>query len=183
MIVCFDLVLWVDWHQLYAMTWFANTWYMFSNTWCRALFVLVSYALMLPWMILILSVYHICWSCSLCSPMCVICVWCMCWGGASVKGKLFRFMIYLMIMLFLLIIACCESCVANIKKGEIVGIRCFDVSFMCPHDLIAWYAYMIVYGRTNRLLSVASDPYCKDDDQSLYESTIIKDQSSRAQER
>ena len=42
---------------------------------------------------------------------------------------------------------------------------------------------MIIYGRTNRLLSVASDPYCKDDDQSLYKSTIIKDQSSRAQER
>ena len=58
-------------------------------------------------------------------------------GEHRLRGSFFRFMIYLMIMLFLLIIACCESCVANIKKGEIVGMRCFDVSFMCPHDLIA----------------------------------------------
>ena len=42
---------------------------------------------------------------------------------------------------------------------------------------------MIIYGRTNRLLSGASDPYRKDDGQKLFESTIIKDQSSRAQER
>ena len=47
---------------------------MLSNMWYRALFVLMSYALMLPWMILILSVYHISWSCSLCSPMCALCV-------------------------------------------------------------------------------------------------------------
>ena len=71
----------------------------------------------------------------------------------------------------------------ELTKNTCVGIRCFDVSFMCPHDLIAWYAHMIIYGRTNRLLSVASDPYRKDDGQRLFESTIIKDQSSRAQER
>ena len=50
--------------------------------------------------------------------------------GASVKGELTGSMIFAMIMLFLWLIACCESCVVNIKKGEIVGIRCFDVPIM-----------------------------------------------------
>ena len=51
-------------------------------------------------------------------------------------------------------------------------MRCFDVSFMCSHDLIALCAYVIIYGRTNRLLSFASDPYYEDDDQSLHTSNI-----------
>ena len=75
-------------------------------------------------------------------------------------------MIYMMIMLFMLIIGCYESCIANIKKGEIVDIMCFDVSFMISHDSTALCAYVIIYGRTNRLLSLASDPYYEDDDQS-----------------
>ena len=88
-------------------------------------------------------------------------------------------MIYLMIMLFLLIIACCESCVANIKKGEIVGMRCFDVSFTCSHDLIMICAYVIKYGRTNRLLSFASDPYHEDDDRG-HTRHISSQESSRS---
>ena len=47
-----------------------------------------------------------------------------------------------------------------------VGMMCFDVSFMISHDSIALCAYVYMYGRTNRLLSLASDPYWKDDDQS-----------------
>ena len=72
-----------------------------------------------------------------------------------VKGDLIFPIIYMMIMIFLFKIGCCESCVANIKKREIVGIMCFDVSFMISHDSIALCAYAIIYGRTNRLLSLA----------------------------